>query len=174
MKGVIYARVSTEDQDPGNQVRDLEAWAARRECHILEIYQEAESAWRQGHQHELSRLLTDAERGRFDVVLVWALDRMSREGPLAVLQLVDRLKRSGVRLLSYQEPWTEAPGELGDLLYAVVAWVARWESERRSERTKAGQARAKAQGKHLGRPVGSKDSKKRRRRTRREIRIERG
>jgi len=174
MKGVIYARVSTEDQDPGNQVRDLEAWAARRECHILEIYQEAESAWRQGHQHELSRLLTDAERGRFDVVLVWALDRMSREGPLAVLQLVDRLKRSGVRLLSYQEPWTEAPGELGDLLNALVAWVARWESQRRSERTKAGQARAKAQGKQIGRPFGSKDSKKRRRRTRREIRIERG
>ena len=174
MKAAIYARVSTEDQDPGNQVRELQAWAQRRGCEVLEVYQEAESAWRQGHQAELARLLTDAERGRFDVVLVWALDRMSREGPLRVLQLVERLRRSGVQLLSYQEPWTEAPGELGDLLYAVVAWVARWESQRRSERTKAGQARAKAQGKQIGRPFGSKDSRKRRRRTRREIRIERG
>jgi putative DNA-invertase from lambdoid prophage Rac len=70
-----------------------------------------------------------------------------------------------VKVISYQESWTEAPGELGDLLYALTGWVARMESQRRSERTKAGLERAVAQGKKLGRPTGSRDRKKRKRRT---------
>jgi len=69
-------------------------------------------------------------------------------------------------VLSSQESWTEAPGELAELLYALTGWVARMESQRRSERTRAGLARVKAQGKRLGRPPGSKDKRKRRRRQR--------
>ena len=64
----------------------------------------------------------------------------------------------------WQEPWTEAGGELLDLLLAIAGWVARMESNRRSERTKAGLQRAVSQGKRLGRPPGSKDRKKRSRR----------
>jgi len=108
--------------------------------------------------------LEDARKRRFDFVLVWALDRLSREGPLVILTLVNRLKICGVKVISYQESWTEAPGELGELLYALSGWVARMESQRRSERTKAGLARVKAQGRKLGRPRGSGDKKKRRRR----------
>jgi len=89
---------------------------------------------------------------------------LSREGPLAILTLVNRLKIYGVKVLSYQESWTEAPGELGELLYAIAGWVARMESQRRSERTKAGLARVMAQGRKLGRPSGSKDKRKRKRR----------
>ena len=94
-------------------------------------------------------------------MLVWALDRLSREGAAAILNLVNRFKTYGVRVISYQESWTEAPGEIGEILYAIAGWVARMESERRSERTKAGLARAISQGKKLGRPQGSKDKKKR-------------
>ncbi|MFC1905147.1 recombinase family protein, partial [Chloroflexota bacterium] len=94
----------------------------------------------------------------------WALDRLSREGALAILSLVNRLSSYGVKVLSYQESWTEAPGELAESLYALTGWVARMESQRRSERTKAGLARVKAQGRRLGRPPGSKDTRKRRRR----------
>jgi DNA invertase Pin-like site-specific DNA recombinase len=94
-----------------------------------------------------------------------SLDRLSREGSLAILQLVNKFSAKGVRVLSYQESWTEAPGEIGELLYALTGWVARMESQRRSERTKAGLARIKAQGKRLGRPLGSKDKRKRRRRS---------
>jgi putative DNA-invertase from lambdoid prophage Rac len=98
------------------------------------------------------------------VVLVWALDRLSREGAHAVLSLIHRLNLYGVRVLSYQESWTEAPGELGELLFAIAGWVARMESQRRSERTKAGLVRVVAQGKKLGRPKGSRDKRKRKRR----------
>ena len=164
MKVVIYSRTSTTDQNPVNQSMVLNEWAEQRGWEVVKVYEEQESAWKAGHQKELSRLLDDAGKRRFDMVLVWALDRLSREGPLAILTLVNRLKNCGVKVISYQESWTEAPGELADLLYALTGWVARMESHRRSERTKAGLARAIAEGKRLGRPRGSKDRKKRKRR----------
>ncbi len=163
-RAVIYSRVSTEEQTTANQADVLSAWANQREYTLGEIYQEQESAWKAGHQKELARLVDDARRRKFDTVLVWALDRLSREGPLAILTLVNRLKICGVKVISYQESWTEAPGELGELLCALSGWVARMESQRCSERTKAGLARVKAQGRKLGRPRGSRDKKKRRRR----------
>jgi len=143
----------------------LTDWAKQRGYEVINIYSETESAWKNGHQKELSHLLDDARKRRFEAVLVWALDRLSREGPLAILTLVNRLKNCGVKVLSYQESWTEAPGELGELLYALAGWVAKMESQRRSERTKAGLARIAAKGKKLGRPKGSKDKRKRKRRT---------
>jgi len=164
MKVCLYCRVSTGDQDPGNQSAVLTGWAGQRGYEVVTVYEEQESAWKAGHQRELARLLDDSRKRKFDAVLVWALDRLSREGPLAILTLVNRLKIYGVKVLSYQESWTEAPGELGELLYAIAGWVARMESQRRSERTKAGLARVVAQGKKLGRPLGSKDKRKRKRR----------
>ena len=168
-KAVIYARVSTGEQETENQINVLTKWAESKGFNITNVYQENESAWKDGHQGAFAELLSDELHYRFDYVLVWALDRVSREGPLAILKIIDYLKRRGVKLLSYQEQWTEAPGELADLLYAIVAWVAQFESKRRSERTLAGVARAKQQGKHCGRLPGAKDKKKRHRRTKAEV-----
>ncbi len=161
MKVAIYARVSTEDQTTENQTQVLAGYAKQRGYSVWGIYQENESAWKKGQQKELKRLMADAHTGKFDIVLVWALDRLTRGGALEILQLVDKLKNRGVRVLSYQEIWTEAPGEIADILYAITGWVARMESERRSERTKAGLERAKAQGKTLGRKPGSTDKQPR-------------
>jgi len=164
LKTVIYSRVSSSEQNAENQTAVLAEWAKRRDYEVVSIYQEEESAWKSGHQRVLAALVEDARRGKFQAVLVWALDRLSREGALAILSLVHRLSLYGVKVLSYQESWTEAPGELAELLYALSGWVARMESQRRSERTKSGLARVKAQGKRLGRPPGAKDRKRRRRR----------
>lgn len=164
MKVCIYSRVSTGEQDAANQTEVLTDWAEQRGLEVVKVYTEEESAWRNGHQRELANLVVDAHHRRFQAVLVWALDRLSREGALAILSLVHKLSACGVKVLSYQEPWSEAPGEIGEILYAIAGWVARMESQRRSERTKAGLARVKAQGKHLGRPPGSKDRRKRKKR----------
>ena len=160
----IYSRVSTGQQEADNQSMVLTSWADQRGYEVVKVYQEEESAWKNGHQRELANLIEDARRRRFQAVLVWALDRLSREGALAILSLTHKLSACGVRVLSYQESWTEAPGEVAELLYALTGWVARMESQRRSERTKAGLARIKAQGKCLGRPLGSKDRRKRKKR----------
>ena len=163
MKAALYLRVSTTEQDTANQLPALEDYAKRRGFEVVQTYSEAETAWKNGHQAELARLFEDARKGKFQVVLVWALDRLSREGALAILTLVDRLKRYGVKVISYQESWTEAPGDLADILYAITGWVARMESQRRSERTRAGLERARSQGS----PIGKRgpDKKKRRKRT---------
>jgi len=166
MKVCIYSRVSTGEQDTKNQSVVLTDWAIQRGYEVVKVYTEEESAWRNGHQRELAKLVADARRRTFQAVLVWALDRLSREGALAILSLVQKLSACGVKVLSYQESWTEAPGELAELLYALTGWVARMESQRRSERTRAGLARIVAQGRRLGRPPGSKDRRKRRRRQR--------
>ena len=150
MKCCVYLRVSTTQQDTENQAIALSQWAQQRDFEVVAVYQEEESAWRSGHQRELARLVMDARKRKFRVVLVWALDRISREGSAAILGIVSKLSRYGVKVLSYQESWTEAPGELGELLFAIAGWVARMESQRRSERTKAGLARARAHGKMLG------------------------
>jgi len=164
IKASIYVRVSTGAQDTTNQLSVLKDWARRRGFEVVRVYSEEESAWKAGQQKELARLLQDSKKRKFDVILVWALDRLLREGSLAILSLVNRLKICGVRVISYQESWTEAPGEIGEILYAIAGWVAKMESQRRSERTKAGLAKVRAQGKRLGRPPGSKDRRKRRRR----------
>ena len=162
-KVAIYARVSTNSQDTDNQVLVLEAWAKQRGFHVVEYYVENESAWKSGHQAQLKRLMANARQRKFDLVLVWALDRLSREGSAAILNIINTLGACNVGVLSYQESWTEAPGQLGELLFAIAGWVAKMESERRSERTKAGLLRAVRAGKTLGRPKGSKDKGKRKR-----------
>ena len=163
MRVALYVRVSSDEQSVENQLIQLKAWVTSRGWEIVAIYQESESAWKAGHQAELARLKADAAKRKFDAVLVWALDRLSREGALAILQLVSTLKICGVKVISFQESWTEAPGELAEVLYAIAGWVARMESQRRSERTKAGLERLKAEGNKLGRPKGSRAGKKRKR-----------
>ncbi|MFC1953182.1 recombinase family protein [Chloroflexota bacterium] len=164
MKVCIYVRVSTGMQDNTNQLAVLLEWANQRGYEVVKVYEEEESAWRNGHQKELANLIEDAWKRKFQAVLVWALDRLSREGALAILSLVQKLSVHGVKVLSYQESWTEAPGEMAELLFALTGWLSILDTQRRSERTKAGLARVKALGKRLGRPPGSKDKRKRKKR----------
>ena len=162
---VIYVRISTTEQTVENQLPALQKWIADRGYELVEVYSEAESAWKAGHQHELARLKQAATHREFDILLVWSLDRLSREGAAAILNLVNTFKAYGVKVISYQEAWTEAPGEIGEILYAIAGWVARMESQRRSERTKAGLERVRLHGSRSGRGIGQrgKDKEQRKR-----------
>lgn len=163
VKVALWVRVSTTEQDTDNQRLQLQALARHRGWEVVKAYQVEASAWKGGHEAALAEAYRDAREGKWEVLACWALDRLSRQGPLATLEVVDRLGRAGAQVVSLQEPWLEVSGELRDLLLAIAGWVARMESNRRSERTKAGLQRAVAEGKRLGRPPGSKDRKKRRR-----------
>ena len=164
MKAALYVRVSTEEQTVVNQLQVLEEVARSRQLEVYRVYQENVSAWKDGHQVELARQFDDARRGCFGIVLVWALDRLSRQGSLAILSLVKRLGDYGVRVISHQEPWTEGPAELQELLLSIAGWVARMESQRISERTKAGMERRRQElGGKL--PPRGPDRKKRKRRS---------
>ena len=160
---VIYLRVSTAEQSLDNQIPALESWVKSRGYNLIETFQEQESAWHAGHQQELARLIADLPNRKVDFLLVWALDRLTREGIGRIFQLVSKFKAYGVQVVSYSESWTEQSGPMADLLYAITAWIAEFEAKRLSDRTRAGLARAKANGKVLGRPDGSHDKRKRKR-----------
>ena len=157
MKVAIYARVSTEDQTTENQIRELEEWTKRRGWEVLTIYRENETAWKAGHQKEWAKLKVDARMRNFDAVVVWALDRVTRQGVSYLFQQIQSLHQYDVKLISMKESWTEIPGDFIEIYFALAAFIASYESRRRSERTKAGMERAKSQGVHVGRPKGKKD-----------------
>lgn len=146
MRAAGYVRVSTEGQTVDNQLPAIEALCRARGWELVKVYSEHASAWTSGRQIELARCIRDAEHHHHEAMVVWSLDRVSREGPLRVLSLIEHLRKRGIKLVSVQESWTEAAGEFASVLYAITAWIAQWESKRRSERTRAGLARARADG----------------------------
>lgn len=108
-------------------------------------------------------MLEDANNRKFDLLLISALDRLSREGISNTLGYIERLKRNGIAIKSLNENWLDTRDEgIGQLLLSIFSWVASQERKRIVERTKAGLERAKKEGKQLGRPLGSKDRKERR------------
>jgi putative DNA-invertase from lambdoid prophage Rac len=94
----IFARVSKKDaQDTENQLVQLRRWAAGRGFEVVAEYVLEESAYTGAQRRQLEQVIRDGRRGRFQVLLVWALDRLSREGAEAILALVRRLHEAGVR-----------------------------------------------------------------------------
>lgn len=166
MRAAIWVRISEEREgDVTNQMLQIQRWAEQRELTIVKTYEVGVSAFRGAHLKALSNVYDDAAHGDFDVLLVWALDRLSRQGPAAILGIVERLENMNVKVWSYQESWLEDAGASHrELLLSIAGWIAKQESQRHSERVKAGMERAAAGGTKIGRPKGKTDSKKRTRR----------
>lgn len=155
IKAVIYARVSTEEQDTDNQVKQLEIMSNLENYIIVGKYIETISGG-SANRPQFQKMLEDARLRKFDVILVWALDRFSREGINNTLSYLKQLKNHKVSLRSLKEPWLDTSDTgMGELLIAIFSWVAAQERKRISERTKAGM---KSKGvDHTGRPKGRKD-----------------
>ncbi len=166
MKVAIYARVSTDEQTTDNQTLDLQKWLDGRGVSPEDTtwYKENESAWKLNHQHELARLLNDLRSGkrRFDVLLVWALDRLSRQGIVPLISQINTLRSYGCLLASCKEPWLSPENTMQEAFVAFIAWAAKFESDRKSQRVLAAHAKLRAQGVHIGRPKGKKDKDPRR------------
>ena len=164
MKVALYCRVSKNDesQDPQNQLNPLRDYAKALGGEVVEEYVDLASG-SNGDRQAFLKMFADADKRKFDLLIVWALDRLSREGISNTLGYLEKLKRNGIALKSLQESWLDTRDEgLGQLLLAIFSWVAQQERKRIVERTKAGLERARKEGKCLGRPVGSRDTKERR------------
>jgi DNA invertase Pin-like site-specific DNA recombinase len=151
MKVAIYARVSTTKQDNENQSTQLREFAEKQGWELFDEYVDQESG-STADRPEFKRMFSDASKRKFDVLLFWALDRLSREGVLETLQHLNRLESYGVGFRSFTEPYFDSCGVFEDAVIAIMATLAKQERVKRSERTKAGLARVKAAGKALGRP----------------------
>jgi putative DNA-invertase from lambdoid prophage Rac len=160
----IWSRVSTDDQATENQRQALTDYAIRHGWEVAVTYDAGDmSAWTGAHRKLLDRALSDARAGKYNVLLVWALDRIERGGMEATLRAIRRFREAGIRVISLQENWTDVPSDVEPLLTGIMGWVAEMESKRRSERVKAGLARRKREGKPIGRQPGATDKKPRKR-----------
>lgn len=160
----LYSRVSknNDSQEPENQLKPLRDFANSLGGTIVEEYVDYASGGNSDRANFL-RMLNDADKHRFSLLIFWSLDRLSREGISNTLGYLQRLKRNGVAVKSLQESWLDTRDDgIGDLLLAIFSWLAAQERKRIRERTIAGLQRAVASGKKLGRPLGSKDKKRRR------------
>jgi putative DNA-invertase from lambdoid prophage Rac len=149
-KAVLYLRVSTDDQDVANQLPALERMALARGLEITRTFSETMSGSKKSRP-ELDAMLQAGRRGEFQVILVWAIDRLGRNMS-AIVDTVTAMDRVGVAVVSHQEPWLDTQGMVRPLLLSIFAWVAQQERARLIDRTNAGLARARAAGKTLGRP----------------------
>jgi len=151
MKIALYLRVSTDKQETENQAVQLREFAAKQGWQIVREYCDVESGSK-ADRPEFKQMFEDASRRTFDLVLFWALDRLSREGVYQTLQHLNRLETYGVGFRSFTEPYFDSCGVFKDAVIAIMATLAKQERVKRAERTKAGLAIARAKGKTLGRP----------------------
>jgi DNA invertase Pin-like site-specific DNA recombinase len=149
----LYARVSTETkgQATENQLLQLREYCQRQGYQIVQEYID-HATGKHSDRDAFKAMFNGASRKEFDTVLVWSLDRFTREGVLETFEHVRRLTTCGVAFESYTEQHFRTTGPAGELMLAVSAWIARQERQRISDRTKAGVERARRSGKHCGRP----------------------
>src|SRR5580658_4750389 len=153
----IYARVSTDDkgQDPRNQLLVLRKFARAQGWTVVVEYVD-HATGKNGDRARFDAMWKDAAAHRWDCLLFWSLDRLTREGSLPTLIYLERLSANGIKYKSYTEQYIDSLGPFGDAIVAVLAAIAKQERLRMSERTKAGLERARIrlarQGRTLGRP----------------------
>ena len=153
-RAALYLRVSTDEQSTDNQRPDVEQLARARGLELVTVYEEHRSAVK--HRPRFEAMLEDAHRGRFEVLVVWALDRFGRS-MVGNMQAVLSLDRCGVQVVSVRESWLDTGGPVRSLLLAIFSWVAEQERSQLVARTKAGVERARKRGIHVGRPAARVD-----------------
>lgn len=150
MKAAIYARVSTKEQDNANQLIQLREFAASQDWQVVAEYCDEVSGGT-SHRPEFQRMFEDGSQRKFDVLLFWSLDRLSREGVLETLQHLNRLTGYGIAWRSFTEAYLDSTGIFREAVIGILAAIAKQERVRRSERTLAGLEKARAKGVVLGR-----------------------
>ena len=151
----IYARVSTSEQSPELQLRDLRQYATARLLTVSEYVDTGFSGAKQSRP-ALDRLMDDARKRRFDCVLVWRFDRFARSTKHLLLAL-EEFRSLGVQFISYQEN-IDTTSPLGQALFTIVSAVAQLERDLIRERVRAGLRNARANGKKFGRPRAHVDA----------------
>src|SRR5664280_972179 len=148
-RAALYVRVSSLDQHPEMQLHELRQFASQRRFEIVEEYTDHGISGTKARRPTLDKLLQDALRHRFDVVLVWSCDRLARSTK-HFLQVLDELNDLGIQFLSQREA-IDTDGPLGRAIVVIVSAVAELERSLIVERVRAGMRRAKLDGRRIGR-----------------------
>jgi DNA invertase Pin-like site-specific DNA recombinase len=148
----IYARVSTGEQTPDNQLRELRAVAARMGWQVVEEFVDPGISGMKGRDRRpaYDRLYRAILRRELDLLMAWSVDRLGRSLQQLVALLTD-LQAKGVDLYLHQQG-IDTTTPAGTAMFQMCGVFAQFERAMIQERVKAGLERAPAQGKRLGRP----------------------
>jgi len=141
-------RVSSVDQHPETQLHDLRHLAAQRGYQIIQEYTDRISGVK-AKRPGLGDLMRDARRGQFDIVLVWACDRIARSTK-HLLEVLDEFNRLNIEFVSFRES-IDTAGPLGRAIVVIIGAIAELERNLIVERVRAGMRRARLEGRHIGR-----------------------
>ena len=147
-RAALYMRVSTLDQHPETQMHDLHEMAKQRGYQIVQEFTDTISGTK-ARRPGLDAMMRDARRGQFDVVLVWASDRIARSTK-HFLEVLDELIRLNIEFISFREQ-IDTGGPLGRAIVVIIGAIAELERSLIVERVRAGMRRAKLEGRHIGR-----------------------
>ena len=147
-RAAIYARVSTADQTCDNQLLELHRYITARGWTVVDYVDQGISGAKD-RRPALDTLLADARRRRFDVLVVWRLDRLGRN-LRHLVTLLEEVQTLGIAFVSLAEG-IDATTPAGKLQMHILAAIAEFERARIAERVRAGLARARAHGQRLGR-----------------------
>ena len=151
MRAALYARVSTlNGQHPEMQLAELREYASRRGWEVAGEYVDEGVSGSKESRPELNRLMADARRRQFDVVLVWKIDRFGRSLRHLVNALAD-LDAYGVAFASLKDS-LDLSTPSGRLMFQIIGAMAEFERALIQERVRAGLQNARRSGKTLGRP----------------------
>lgn len=148
MRAAIYCRVSTEDQNLDRQVNELREFAIRMQWELAGEYSDKLSG-AQRNRPGLAAMMAAAERREFDILTVWALDRVGRS-TLHTLEVVEKLDALGIHFCSYTQGAIDTTSPTGKLVLTILAGVAEMERSQIRERVRSGLAAAKKRGVRLG------------------------
>lgn len=148
-RAALYCRVSTVDQHPETQLGELRQFAANKGFQVVGEYIDHGYCGVRARRPELDRMMDDARRHRFDVLLVWSCDRLARSTK-HLLQTIDELNGMGVQFLSQREA-IDTEGPLGRAILVIVSAMAELERCIIIERVRAGMRRARLEGRQIGR-----------------------
>ena len=147
-RAAVYCRVSTGDQNLDTQLLDLREFAKQRGFEIVGEYTDVISGAK-SKRTGLDKLMADARRRRFDVLLVAAFDRIARN-VRHFLEVLDELNHLAVHFVSLRES-IDTSGPLGRAMVVIVGAIAELERSLIAERVRAGMRRAKLEGRRIGR-----------------------
>jgi len=153
MKTAIYARVSTTDQINAIQIRELKEYVERRGWELTSVHQDQMSGAK-ASRPGLDQLMADARRRKFDVVVVWKLDRFGRS-LVHCVSGIQELASLGIRFIATSQGLdTDESNPASKLLMHILAAVAQFERELIRERVSAGMKAARKHGTKTGNPIG--------------------
>ena len=123
-RAALYMRVSTLDQRPETQLYDLRELARQRGFQIVQEYTDPISGAK-ARRPGLDQMLKDARARQFDVVLVWAGDRIARS-VRHFLEVLDELNHLGIEFVSFREN-IDTGGPLGRAIIVIIGAIAELE-----------------------------------------------